>query len=90
MLETHGCPVAHCARACPKLHLMCVEHWRMVPKLLQGPVHTAARAMRRRPSTANVREYRDAADAAIAAVTEKLEAKARRVAQQQEGLFQEP
>lgn len=64
---THRCHAAGCETAvAPKL-LMCVKHWRMVPRLVQQQVWATYRAgqeVDKRPS----RDYLAAADAAIAAV----------------------
>ena len=87
-IETHDCPVASCSRACPRHHLMCIEHWRMVPKALRTAVYAADRAVRRGHSLEALRALREESAAAIAAVDAKLEARAARAASAgQEDLF---
>lgn len=35
---SHACPIKDCKREAHDEHLMCVSHWRRVPKLLQRAV----------------------------------------------------
>ena len=88
-LETHKCPIAGCSAACPRHHAMCLAHWRMVPKLLQVAIYGAAKRLKRRMTLEVVKDYRSALDAAIAAVSEKLEAKDTRKNTNQGNLLQE-
>ena len=88
MLETHPCPISGCREACPKHHLMCVAHWRMVPKILQDEVYAAHRPLRRRGATLEqVKAHRSAARRAIDAVTSKLKLNEERARAKQPGFF---
>lgn len=73
----HRCHIPNCLVAVRPELLMCLLHWRMVPKQLQRNVLARYRRGQcddKRPS----REYLDAAAAAIAAVQDKLQQKADR------------
>jgi hypothetical protein len=63
---SHLCPVAGCTRQAKDQQLMCWPHWRRVPKALNHAVFETFRALRSNPAG-----YRQARDAAIAAVEEK-------------------
>lgn len=60
------CPVKGCARSTKPQQLMCWPHWRRVPKALNHAVFDTYRNLRADPAA-----YRQARDAAIAAVEEK-------------------
>ncbi len=73
----HRCHIPNCPVAVRPELLMCLQHWRMVPKQLQRNVLARYRRGQcddKKPS----RGYLDAAAAAIAAVQEKLQLKADR------------
>lgn len=64
---THHCHARGCKKSCPPERLMCLAHWRKVPKDLQRAIWATYRPGQcddRRPSDA----WFAAADAAIAAV----------------------
>jgi hypothetical protein len=66
----HRCHARGCATPTKPEMLMCLKHWRMVPRPLQRAVWATYRAGQcddKRPSG----EWHDAADAAIRAVAEK-------------------
>lgn len=74
---THTCHIPNCTATVPPERLMCVSHWRMVPKHLQREVwrhYRRGQCDDKRPST----EYLAAARAAITAVEDKLLKKAER------------
>ncbi len=60
------CPVKGCTRHAKPQQLMCWPHWRRVPKALNHAVFDTYRNLSRDPAA-----YRQARDAAIAAVEEK-------------------
>lgn len=65
--------MAGCGRAIRADHLMCLEHWGMVPTSTQGHVLLATRALRRSPRDLDtVKRYRAIADDATATVEAKL------------------
>jgi len=63
---SHPCPVANCTRQAKDRQLMCWPHWRRVPRVLNHAVFDTYRDLRNNPEG-----YRQARDAAIAAVEEK-------------------
>lgn len=67
---------AVCGAHIPRGRLMCPRHWHMVPKPLQVAVWRTWQAFGARKSPAEgvgrLRAYREAADAAIAAVQARL------------------
>ena len=71
----HPCPVKNCAAYAKFNQLMCWPHWRRVPKSLNRAVFDTYANLRRDPTA-----YRQARDAAIAAVEAKE-------ADEQEALF---
>ena len=76
MIETHGCAADGCAEACPRQHLMCIRHWRMVPAALRREVIAAYRTYQRegqrgRRMHRHCQELIDAQNRAVAAVREK-------------------
>ena len=70
-------PCAVCARLVPHGRLMCSPHWHLVPKPLQVAVWRTWQAYgaRKNPTEglAQLRAYRQAADAAIEAVQARLQ-----------------
>lgn len=67
---THLCHADNCNAFVPPKMLMCLKHWRMVPKPLQAAVwaeYRPGQEVDKRPSAA----YMDVQRAAIAAVAEK-------------------
>lgn len=71
----YGCQAVGCQHTVRRGHLMCMDHWRMVPKALQDAVWAAWREQRRRPTVAALRAYLDAKQAAIDAVQAKQQAR---------------
>lgn len=83
--EPRACPVLGCDATCKHGHVMCLAHWRDVPRPLKRAVFDAfARlvglsrfpgersvGLRRREIVDANRQYQSAADAAIAAVEAK-------------------
>lgn len=66
-MNVHTCHARNCTRTCAPERLMCLDHWRMVPRDIQRSVWASYRPGQcddKRPST----EWHVAADAAIAAV----------------------
>jgi hypothetical protein len=66
-----------CRTATRTGHLMCGEHWRLVPRAAQRRVHATWRGLRNsedRPGTftTGLAEYRDAVQAACAAVDAEI------------------
>lgn len=75
MTSHHTCHIPNCTAAVPPERLMCVKHWRMVPRDLQRDVwrhYRKGQCDDKNPSTA----WLNAAHAAIAAVENKLTKKA--------------
>jgi hypothetical protein len=73
----HHCHAEGCKAPCPPERLMCLKHWRLVPKNLQRAVWASYRPGQcddKQPS----RLWFKAADAAIAAVAAKEGRKAKR------------
>jgi len=67
---THHCHARNCTTAVPPEKLMCLRHWRMVPKAIQREVwkhYRPGQCDDKKPSEA----WHRAADAAIAAVHDK-------------------
>lgn len=67
---SHHCHARGCATPCKPEMLMCLKHWRMVPRKLQRAVWATYRPGQcddKQPSV----EWHEAADAAIAAVAAK-------------------
>jgi hypothetical protein len=64
---THECPAEGCADHVPHDRLMCLKHWRMVPKPQQDAVWKTWRRVSRDPHA-----YRDAREEAVRAVNAKL------------------
>ena len=62
----HPCPVANSTAQAKDRQLMCWPHWRRVPRALNHAVFDTYRDLRNNPAA-----YRQARDAAIAAVEEK-------------------
>lgn len=90
-LDTHPCAAEGCTEACPRTHLMCVRHWRMVPKALRNSVWAAFRRFDRQVNTGKTtreaaQELLDAKARAIAAVREKEIRKELRRSEHQPGL----
>jgi len=65
------CPVAGCEAHAKPGQLMCWPHWRRVPKALNRAVFDTFAEWERDPRHDTHRSYRQARDAAIAAVNEK-------------------
>lgn len=65
------CPVKGCAAHAKPGQLMCWPHWRRVPKALNHAVFDTYRAWQRDPRHDTQSSYRQARDAAIAAVEAK-------------------
>lgn len=73
----HSCHAAGCNLEIPPRHLMCMNHWRMVPKALQDEIwkhYRAGQERDKRPS----REYLIAMRNAIEAVAIKEESARRK------------
>lgn len=69
-MSAHTCHATACTRTVPPKMLMCLKHWRMVPKALQEDVWDAyepGQEIRKDPT----RAYLTAARAAINAVAAK-------------------
>ncbi len=67
---THHCHARDCTRRVPPEMLMCRDHWRRVPRVIQGAVWDAYRPGQcddKRPSEA----WHEAADAAIGFVAQE-------------------
>jgi hypothetical protein len=62
----HDCAIPNCPKPAKDGQLMCWPHWRRVPRALNHAVFDTFRDLRRNPSS-----YREARDAAIAAVVAK-------------------
>lgn len=70
----HACAIPGCGRSAKNGQLMCWPHWRRVPRALNRAVFDTYRAMSDDYSVgfpARTGAYRQARDAAIAAVVEK-------------------
>lgn len=70
MATQHTCHAKNCTKVVPPRLLMCLKHWRMVPRELQHAVWATYRPgqeVDKKPS----RAYLDAARAAIEAVAAK-------------------
>lgn len=65
------CPVKGCTAHAKPNQLMCWPHWRRVPKPLNRAVFDTYAEMRVYASAGALRRYREARDAAIAAVEAK-------------------
>lgn len=71
-----NCPIQGCKNSVKPGHLMCLTHWRLVPRLIQQAVNTTWRAYQRGRHREQLEEYRSARDAAIrAAVKEDASAR---------------
>ena len=67
-MTTHRCPVRGCRQEVPATLLMCLRHWRMVPK----PIRDAVWATYADGSGVGSLAYLEAIKAAIGAVDAKL------------------
>ena len=63
---SHACAISGCEKPVKGGQLMCWPHWRRVPRALNHAVFDTYRNLRKDPKA-----YRQARDAAIAAVEEK-------------------
>lgn len=63
---SHACPIGGCERPAKDGQLMCLRHWRRVPRALNHAVFDTYRNLRNDPAA-----YRSARDAAIQAVEDK-------------------
>lgn len=70
-LRMNTCAAEACGSPCPSHHLMCVDHWRMVPALLKQAVLSSWQLWSRRGGNKFRSDYETARAAAIAAVREK-------------------
>lgn len=70
-LETHPCKAEGCGEPCPRTHLMCVRHWRMVPAPLRREVWAEARRFKQQSMAKHAQQFLDAIARAVAAVREK-------------------
>jgi hypothetical protein len=97
VLDTHACALPGCREACPTSHLMCVDHWRMVPAALRVMVRMAYQVWRRAVSgnrsmemkVQRAAELRKVQQMAVAAVTEKLVKKDLNRQESQDRLFEQ-
>lgn len=71
----HTCHARGCKTLCKPEMLMCLKHWRMVPRDLQRAVWATYRTGQCQLNPLPSKEWHAAADAAIAAVAEKEKAK---------------
>lgn len=69
-MSEHHCHARGCKTPCVPERLMCLRHWRMVPKPIQTQVWATYRVGQCDDKTPS-EEWHKAADAAIAAVAEK-------------------
>lgn len=82
---THTCAAVGCQRSIELRMLMCIEHWRMVPKAAQRDIWASYRTLHRRPDAAE--RYAAAVNAAIDAVHGKALARKGRADAQTPPLF---
>jgi hypothetical protein len=66
---SHPCPINGCTTPAKDGQLMCLKHWRRVPKALNHAVFATYRNLRNDPEA-----YRQARDEAIRVVNEKVAA----------------
>lgn len=52
-VPTHGCPAIGCTKRVPNHLLLCLQHWRRVPRPLQAAIYAA----HRRLAAASEEEY---------------------------------
>ena len=71
----YHCQAEGCQHQVQRGHLMCLPHWRMVPKQLQEAVRAAWRVQRTTNSLQALRAYMDARREAIGAVADKQRAR---------------
>lgn len=74
----YRCQAVACQHLVRRGHLMCNEHWRMVPAPLQRAVWDCWKKQRAAPSVATLRAYLDAKQAAVDAVATKQQARRER------------
>lgn len=74
----YGCQAVGCQHLVRRGHLMCVEHWRMVPVALQRAVWARWKEQRAVPNRDTLRAYLDAKKAAVDAVAQKQQARRER------------
>lgn len=70
-VEVFHCQATGCQREVPRSHLMCPDHWRMVPAHLRREVWAAWRTLCRWPSMHSSRAYQVVRRDAINAVEAK-------------------
>jgi hypothetical protein len=71
----YGCQAVGCQHLVKRGHLMCVDHWRMVPSPLARAVWATWKTQRAVNSLATLKAYLDAKQAAVQAVAEKQRAR---------------
>ncbi len=69
-LATHQCDAPGCTEILPTTRLMCLRHWRLVPKPIQNAVWAAYRNYLRDPRT-NLKAHQAAKQAAIRSITHR-------------------
>lgn len=69
----HLCAAEGCTKSIAAHLLMCIHHWKMVPRALQRQIRRTFRAMLHSPAhdTSSMKDYRTAVRDAVAAVREK-------------------
>lgn len=71
----YGCQAQGCQHLVRRGHLMCVDHWRMVPAPLQRAVWSTWKQTRAVNSPAVLKAYLEAKQAAVQAVADKQQAR---------------
>lgn len=74
--RAHFCHVPECKEPCPPALLMCLPHWRRVPRALRRAVWRAYAPGQEEGRAEVSQAYLDAADAAVAALSDKARAPA--------------
>lgn len=64
------CAVPECERVIGQWALMCLTHWRRLPREMRNKINTTLRAYKEHMSVETAQEYRDACNAAVAYLTE--------------------
>jgi|GEM_PF-1796186 len=83
----YHCQATGCQHEVPRSHLMCPDHWRMVPAHLRREVWAAWRTLCRRPSMHSSRAYQVVRREAVNAVEAKCLLRLARSAQAALPLF---
>ena len=71
-MTTRPCPISRCQESIPTFLLLCPDHWRLVSPVARRRVYGAWKALSRQATLEAIREHRDAKEAAVREVEQRL------------------